>query len=271
TPRTGTALRTGARRTAPGRWPPQAAHGLPRRGGLWGCPAVGRTAVGGARSRATGWRRPSAAPSARRTTPPTVRSRTARAGRRARARGSRAAPQPAARCPPAANPRLASSAIRPSPSRRLLPRLPSGELLLLQFDPLSLEILGQAPFRRASASPPLVARSHPLGAFLRLRPLRHEVRLVALVEEDHAMQVVVLQLGPAPARAGVHLVHAFPGPLGGRLPAPLGDAVVDVAAGQAEPQLAQLDGHELDERRAFLFHVVHVPFVHRNDTPPTCE
>ena len=107
----------------------------------------------------------------------------------------------------------------------------------------------------------------PLLAFLLSPPgcsLRHKRRLVALVEEDHAVQFVALQNGPAPARAGVHLVHAFPGPLDGGLPAPLGDAVIDVAGRQAELEFAHPVGPELDERRAF-FHVVHVPLVHRDN------
>jgi hypothetical protein len=79
--------------------------------------------------------------------------------------------------------------------------------------------------------------------------------LVALVEEDHAVQFVALKNGPSTAHAGVHLVHALPGPLGGGLPAPFGDAVVDVAAGQAEPELAQMVGPELDESWAFFLYL----------------
>jgi hypothetical protein len=47
----------------------------------------------------------------------------------------------------------------------------------------------------------------------RLLLLRDEVGLVALVEEDHAVQLVPFQNGPAATLSGVHLVVALPAEL----------------------------------------------------------
>src|SRR5262245_29351795 len=44
-----------------------------------------------------------------------------------------------------------------------------------------------------------------LRALLRLRPLRHEVRLVAQVNDDHAVQFAALQLRLAPSGHGSHV------------------------------------------------------------------
>src|SRR5262249_47632888 len=62
----------------------------------------------------------------------------------------------------------------------------------------------------------------PSSGASRFRPLRHEVRLVAQVNDNQAVQVAVLQLRPAPARHLGHVgpVRPFPGPLDARLPDP---------------------------------------------------
>jgi hypothetical protein len=54
------------------------------------------------------------------------------------------------------------------------------------------------------------------------------------------LQVQLRPCFSAPARAGFHLIHALPGPFDRWLLAPLGDAEVDVAPGQADPKLAHL-------------------------------
>src|SRR5258708_714224 len=95
-----------------------------------------------------------------------------------------------------------------------------------------------------------------LGAFLRLRPIRHELRVVPAVEEDHAVQFIALYDRPATTRAFVHLGTAFPGPFQGGFSVSLGLHEADVAAHEAKLELPASGLLELDERLTFFGNVV---------------
>src|SRR5204862_8111415 len=86
---------------------------------------------------------------------------------------------------------------------------------------------------RASPSP----RSLPLlGSLPRLGSLGHEARFIAQVNDDEAVQFVILQLRPAPTRHLGHVgpIGAFPGPLDGRLSVPCARSPVHVPLDVAE-------------------------------------
>src|SRR6266849_2304217 len=78
------------------------------------------------------------------------------------------------------------------------------------------------------------ARSLLPGAFRRFRPLRHELRIIPALKEDHAMQFLASQHGPASSRGGVHLGIAIPGPFHGWLAVPGGLAAIHVPLDVAE-------------------------------------
>src|SRR5260370_30272446 len=88
--------------------------------------------------------------------------------------------------------------------------------------------------------PPAFAslRSLAPGRLRLLGRPRHEVGMIAAVNEDHTPQLVAFQRRPAPARAFVHFGHALPGPLHGGLAIALHLQGVDVAADQAELEVA---------------------------------
>ena len=82
----------------------------------------------------------------------------------------------------------------------------------------------------------------PLRRLLRCHLFRHEPRIVAAVEEDHAVKFIALY-GPAPALGRIHLVVAVPGPFDGWLAVPCGQAAVhlslDVAKVKGRADLCQ--------------------------------
>src|SRR5262245_2720510 len=123
----------------------------------------------------------------------------------------------------------------------------------------------------ACASASLLCRL--LVSFLPLHPLRLEPRLVAQVDEDHAVQVGPLELRPAPARhlGQVGPVRALPGPLHGWLAVPGGRSPVHVALDVAELEVAGAVLLELEERLDLLIEVVLVPPGHRDDVPEAGE
>src|SRR5262249_19107738 len=73
---------------------------------------------------------------------------------------------------------------------------------------------------------------------LPLGPLRHDAGVVAPVEEDHAVQFLAPEDGPAAPLGGVHLVVAVPGPLDGRPAVPRRQPAVHPAVDVAELELA---------------------------------
>ena len=68
--------------------------------------------------------------------------------------------------------------------------------------------------------------------------LRHELAVIAAVEEDHAVQFVPLYHGPASALSRVHFVVAIPGPFDGWLAVPCRQAAIHLAVDVAEVELA---------------------------------
>src|SRR5262249_26600812 len=100
---------------------------------------------------------------------------------------------------------------------------------------------------------------------------RQELRLVALVEEQHAVQIAALEDGPAAAGHGVHLGVTVPGELHRRPAVPRPLAVVDGPVDVAEVEPAALAAGELDERGLLLVQVVLVPRRHRRDGPAALE
>ena len=100
---------------------------------------------------------------------------------------------------------------------------------------------------------------------------RHELGVVAAVEEDHAVQFVASDHGPAPALRRVHLVVAVPGPLDGWLAVPYGRLAVHVPVDEAEVELAAAQGVELEVALFLLVDEVLVPGAHRDDAPAPRE
>src|SRR5262249_42217804 len=91
--------------------------------------------------------------------------------------------------------------------------------------------------------------------------------------DDHAVQVVTLQLRPATARHLRHVgpVRPFPGPLDGGLPVPCARSPVHVALDVAELEVPGPVGLKLDERLDLLVEVVLVPPRHGDDVPQARE
>src|SRR5207247_924295 len=89
---------------------------------------------------------------------------------------------------------------------------------------VSGDFLRTPPPCRGPVSLPPVPRSLPLRAFCRL--LRHELGVVAAVKEDHPVQLIAFQNGPAPTLRRVHLVVTVPGPFHGRFAVPCGRVAV---------------------------------------------
>src|SRR5262245_9732250 len=85
---------------------------------------------------------------------------------------------------------------------------------------------------------------------------RQELRLVALVEEQHAMQLVALEDGPAAAVHIINLGVAVPGELHRRLAVPRPLAGVDGPVDGAEVEPAALAARELDVGGLLLVQVV---------------
>src|SRR6266404_4289333 len=116
-------------------------------------------------------------------------------------------------------------------------------------------------------------RSLPLRCLLLLRPGRHELGIVALVDEELAVQSGVLHLPPAPPRQrrAVCAVAAFPGPLHGWLTVPCGQPPVDQTLDVAELERAAALLLELDECLDIFIEIVVLPGRHRDDAPTTRE
>ena len=79
-------------------------------------------------------------------------------------------------------------------------------------------------------------------SFLRLLPalslLRHELRIVAIVKEDHAVKFFVLYDGPTSALRWVHFVVAVPGPCNGCFTVSCRQAAVHLPVDVAEVELS---------------------------------
>jgi hypothetical protein len=73
------------------------------------------------------------------------------------------------------------------------------------------------------------------------------------MEEDHPIEFVALQHGPAPPHRRVRFIVALPGPLDGGLAVPLALPVVDDALDVAELERNPLPLLELDERLTSSF------------------
>src|SRR5262249_43455546 len=102
--------------------------------------------------------------------------------------------------------------------------------------------------------------------------LCHELRVIAEVDEEHPVELLALEHGPAPTEHLIHhLLVALPGPFDAGLPIPHAFAVVDLASNEAELELSVLALLELDERLDFLVDVDLVPCAHRNDVPAPQE
>src|SRR5437868_2977702 len=81
-------------------------------------------------------------------------------------------------------------------------------------------------------------RSLSLRANLCFRPFRYELRVVATVEEDHAVKFVTPHDGPATTLGRIHFVVAVPGPLDRWLTVSRGEAAVHVVLDVSEVELA---------------------------------
>ncbi len=82
---------------------------------------------------------------------------------------------------------------------------------------------------------------------LRFHPPCQQPRLVAQVNEVHAVQAVVLQLRPSPSHPWVHFVVALPGSLDGGLAVSLSDPTIHLPPEAAHLKVAPAVGSELDD------------------------
>jgi hypothetical protein len=85
-----------------------------------------------------------------------------------------------------------------------------------------------------------------------LGTLRHELRLVAKVNEDHAVQLIALQHSPTPSGSWVQFVVAFPGPLDAWLAGSCRCSQIHVTPDVAKLEMASPIFRELDERLDLL-------------------
>lgn len=115
------------------------------------------------------------------------------------------------------------------------------------------------------------SKSLPLRCHLRLRLFRHELRVVATVEEDHPVQFIALHHGLTSALGGVHLGVAIPRPLDGWLAVPGGLATIHLTLDVAKMKLAPAPVVEFDECLDYFVKEVVVPGRNRDDAPATGE
>src|SRR4051794_19820891 len=106
-----------------------------------------------------------------------------------------------------------------------------------------------------------MCRSLPLRSLPLIHPLRHELGFLALVNQEFAVQISVLQLRPATPRQrrAVCAVTPFPGPLHGWLPVPCGRSPVHDSLDVAELEGTAALLLELDECLDFFIEVVILP------------
>src|SRR5579864_1343839 len=115
--------------------------------------------------------------------------------------------------------------------------------------------------------------SFPFALFRRTGPPRDEFGVVALVNQELAMQFVVFPHGPpAPRqRRAVSAIASRPRELHRWLTASMGRAMIDVPLDVAELEGALALVFELDERLDLFIEVFVVPDRHRHDAPATLE
>src|SRR5205807_7249481 len=91
------------------------------------------------------------------------------------------------------------------------------------------------------------------------------------MEEDHAVQFVVFQDGPASAFSVIHLIIAVPGPLDGRSAISCRQTAIHVPADVTELESSAVLVIELNEALDLGVDKILVPLGHGDDMPASGE